>query len=151
MASPGHSELNNCCYLVFFCFWQVRKHRDPHNPLCWLLMAQFIWNWYQYTVCKTLWRSDAIWQYRSESTLVQVMAWCLTTPSHYLNQYWWASLIWSRLVTYIWMNRLHDTECAFSVSIGKRPQVNIMQIDILFCMQRIKSVLRTYPYCKTIV
>ena len=27
-----------------------------------------------------------IWQHRSESTLAQVMAWCLTTSSHYPNQ-----------------------------------------------------------------
>ena len=32
--------------------------------------------------------SDAIWRWRSWSTLVQVMACCLTTPSHYLNQCW---------------------------------------------------------------
>ena len=30
--------------------------------------------------------SDAIWRWRSWSTLVRVMACCLTTPSHYLNQ-----------------------------------------------------------------
>ena len=32
--------------------------------------------------------SDAIWCWRSWSTLVQVMACCLTAPSHYLNQCW---------------------------------------------------------------
>ena len=32
--------------------------------------------------------SDAIWPLRSWSTLAQVIAWCLTAPSHYLNQYW---------------------------------------------------------------
>ena len=32
--------------------------------------------------------SDSIWRYRSESTLVKVMACYLTAPSHYLNQYW---------------------------------------------------------------
>ena len=32
--------------------------------------------------------SDAIWRWRSWSTLVQVMACCLTAPSHYLNQCW---------------------------------------------------------------
>ena len=32
--------------------------------------------------------SDTIWHWRSWSTLVQVMACCLTTPSHYLNQCW---------------------------------------------------------------
>ena len=32
--------------------------------------------------------SDAIWPHRSGSTLAQVMAFCPTTPSHYLNQCW---------------------------------------------------------------
>ena len=32
--------------------------------------------------------SDAIWRQRTGSTLAQVMAWCLTAPSHYLNQCW---------------------------------------------------------------
>ena len=34
------------------------------------------------------WPSYAIWWNRSWSTLVQVMACCLTAPSHYLTQYW---------------------------------------------------------------
>ena len=32
--------------------------------------------------------SDAIWRHTSGSTLAQVMACCLTAPSHYLNQCW---------------------------------------------------------------
>ena len=36
----------------------------------------------------SLWPSDAIWWQGSGSTLVQVMACCLTAPSHYLNQCW---------------------------------------------------------------
>ena len=36
----------------------------------------------------SLWPSDAICRQRSGSTLAQVMAWCLTAPSHYLNQCW---------------------------------------------------------------
>ena len=36
----------------------------------------------------SLWSSDAIWQHRSGSPLAQVMACCLTAPSHYLNQCW---------------------------------------------------------------
>ena len=31
---------------------------------------------------------DTLWQHRSESTLAQVMACCLTAPSHSLNQCW---------------------------------------------------------------
>ena len=36
----------------------------------------------------SLWPSDAIWWHRTWSTLAQVMACCLTAPSHYLNQCW---------------------------------------------------------------
>ena len=39
-------------------------------------------------VNNSLWPSDAIWRQRSGSTLAQVMACCLTAPSHYLNQCW---------------------------------------------------------------
>ena len=34
----------------------------------------------------SLWPSNVIWRQGPRSTLVQVMAWCLTAPSHYLNQ-----------------------------------------------------------------
>ena len=37
---------------------------------------------------KSLWPSDAIWEHRTRSTLAQVMACCLTAPSHYLSQCW---------------------------------------------------------------
>ena len=36
----------------------------------------------------SLWPSDVIWGQGSRSTLAQVMACCLTAPSHYLNQCW---------------------------------------------------------------
>ena len=32
--------------------------------------------------------SDTKWWHRFGSTLAQVLAWCLTAPSHYLNQCW---------------------------------------------------------------
>ena len=40
--------------------------------------------------------SDAIWRQRSGSTLAQVMACCLTAPSHYLNQCWFiiSKVLW---------------------------------------------------------
>ena len=34
----------------------------------------------------SLWLSDAIWRWRSWSTVVNALACCLTAPSHYLNQ-----------------------------------------------------------------
>ena len=36
----------------------------------------------------SLWPSEAIWHWRSWSTLLQVMACCLTAPSHYMKQRW---------------------------------------------------------------
>ena len=49
----------------------------------------------------SLWPGDAIWWHRSGSTLAQVMACCLTAPSHYLNQ---CGLIYHQqsLVAFIW-------------------------------------------------
>ena len=41
-----------------------------------------------FTAVNSLWPDDAIWRQRSESALAQVMACCLTAPSHYLNQCW---------------------------------------------------------------
>ena len=52
----------------------------------------------------SLWPSDTIWRHKSESTLAQVMAWCLTAPSHYLNQCW---LIISKF-------QWHSSECNFT-------------------------------------
>ena len=75
----------------------------------------------QYWLCRTdnmywcsrvnsLGPSDAIWHCRSWSTLVQVMAYCLTAPSHYLNQCW---LIISKVLLHssedIIMKRFEDT------------------------------------------
>ena len=36
----------------------------------------------------SMWPGNSIWYWRCCSTLVQVMACCLTAPSHYLNQCW---------------------------------------------------------------
>ena len=42
----------------------------------------------QVCMINSLWPSDAMWRHRSGLTLAQVMAWCLTAPSHYLTQCW---------------------------------------------------------------
>ena len=42
-----------------------------------------------HTLCvNSLRPNDTTWLHRTWSTLVQVMAWCLMAPNHYLNQYW---------------------------------------------------------------
>ena len=50
----------------------------------------FLFCFIVFVVCSfnSLWPIDAIWRQRSRSTLVQVMDWCLTAQSHYLNQCW---------------------------------------------------------------
>ena len=45
-------------------------------------------SFYMCVLLNSLGPSDTIWWRRSGSTLAQVMACCLTAPSHYLNQCW---------------------------------------------------------------
>ena len=68
-----------------------------YRPTLWYLMfiskkiQQFCTKPSVYTewlIFNLLWPSDAIWRQRSQSTLAQLMACCLTAPSHYLNQRW---------------------------------------------------------------
>ena len=40
------------------------------------------------TLKLTLWPCDVIWRHRPWSTLVQILAGCLTPPNQYLNQCW---------------------------------------------------------------
>ena len=58
-------------------FWVERL-----NFLMYLVLINAI------SVNNSLWPSDAIWRYKTRPTLVQVMAWCLTAPSHCPNQCW---------------------------------------------------------------
>ena len=49
------------------------------------------WGIFQYKYSpssSSLWPYHAMWHWWSLSTLVQAMAWCLTAPSHYMNQCW---------------------------------------------------------------
>ena len=67
----------------------------------WLVPNDAIWQY------RTWWRikmDDKKKIYRTWSTMVQVMAWCLTAPSHHLNQWW---LIISQVLWYI-------TECSLT-------------------------------------
>ena len=50
---------------------------------CWICI-----HWVTVKNLNSLRPSDAIWRHTSGSTLAQVMACCLTAPSHYLNQCW---------------------------------------------------------------
>ena len=94
--------------------WSAPSHylNQCWNIVNWILGKTFQWNFnwnhnifiqenvFEIVVCETaailpqpqcvnsVGPSDAIWQQRSGSTLAQVMACCLTAPSHYLNSCW---------------------------------------------------------------
>ena len=71
-----------------------------------ILRDKFHWNVNQQTnifyQLRSLLHSDTLWWHRSWSTLAQVMAWCLTAPSHYISQCW----LINKLV--IWLSQESD-------------------------------------------
>ena len=75
--------LNTILYGYLFAWWysRVQYHILLHAWLQWRIQ-----NINQHF--NSLWPSDTIWRHRFGSTLAQVMACCLTAPSHYLNQCW---------------------------------------------------------------
>ena len=59
----------------------ARNKKKSRLLLLWYLMLRtFEFN--------SLWHNEVMWRYRTGPTLAQVMACCLMTPSHYLNQCW---------------------------------------------------------------
>ena len=77
----------------------------PWYSLSILDMSNICQIWEQ-NMFNSLWPSDVIWHHRSCSTLFQLMACCLTTPSYYLNQCWLltSDLLWHSNESIITMN-----------------------------------------------
>ena len=70
------------CFISFWWYLQFWKH------LC-HAFTYIVWvNWLR--------ANDVIWHRESSSALIQVMAWCLVAPSHFLKQCW---------ITVNWTNR----------------------------------------------
>ena len=78
-------------YKIFF-------QQIPFQNFCKMFAILYRHHW-----VNLLWPSDTIWQQRSGSTLAQVMACCLTAPSHYLNQCW---LIISEIQWHSWLRTI---------------------------------------------
>ena len=79
----------------------IQSARPSANTVLHILLS-LLWPWYQAnrltqhgyraTIINSMWRSDNIWRQRSGSRLAQVMACCLTAPSHYLTNVDWSSV-----------------------------------------------------------
>ena len=74
------------------------------SSLCYLCALCTRFSWETNCACiNSLWCIGAIWRHRSWSALAQVIAWCLTAPSHSLNLCWlsisevlWHSPTWQQ-------------------------------------------------------
>ena len=76
----------NCSFLFVSYLTDIRFERmNWHQPI---ICAANGWVPNRYQAINSLRPSDAIWRQWSWTTLAQVMACCLTAPSHYLNQCW---------------------------------------------------------------
>ena len=84
-------------WLIYFYLWQnwctIIAHIEsqvlpPDKSLFFIIDTWSSGHHLYSTHINSVWPSDAIWLHCSGSTLAQVMAWCLTAPSHYLNQCW---------------------------------------------------------------
>ena len=75
---PYILQIQKTSDLLKHCSFPISSLSPSHIPSRWNLISQL----------NSLWPSDAIWQQRSGSTMVQVMACYLMAPSHYLNQCW---------------------------------------------------------------
>ena len=110
LLTPSH-YLNQCC---------PGDVRNMSMKLIQNVKIVFQENIYQCVICKmwsicfwlqyvnSVWPSDTIWWYRSGSTLSLVMACCLTTPSHYLNQ---CCLIINETLWYLAEGKFTETCC----------------------------------------
>ena len=114
LASPVH-QLSQ--YYLCRIYRSLSVTRKDFNYLCHTSLEK--WKKYKYifmfhkfslTMVNSLWPSDVIWRQRTWSTLVQVMACCLTAPNHYLNQCWliisdvlWHSQEMITISTLIWI------------------------------------------------
>ena len=81
--------------------WETKKAGTPVGLSGWQMINSMVQHLQHYSTARChdvltvntlasgkFWSSDTIWRQRSGSTLAQVMACCLTAPSHYLNQCW---------------------------------------------------------------
>ena len=94
--APSH-YWNQCCLLNSEVLWN-----SPKSNFTMIAQACVLYNEFDNCTCtfgitatssrgqgvNSLGPNDAIWWHGTRSTLAQIMACCLTVPSHYMNQCW---------------------------------------------------------------
>ena len=75
-------------YADFFIVNCYQLPKLDHDIRCYTRECYMVLTLHVAISLNSLGPSDAIWHWISWSTLVQVMACCLTAPSHYMNQCW---------------------------------------------------------------
>ena len=85
LVAPGFLEIEWATkWSIWMVYWESNKFATEGNDILIGEICQMHTTHY----LNSLWPSDAIRWQRSGSTLAQVMACCLTAPSHYLYQCW---------------------------------------------------------------
>ena len=87
MQSKVEGSIEKIQDMIFFDY-KLAFSRSWVGLLGLVLCMYNVMNWVNIFMFDSLWPGDAIWWHRTRSTLAQVMARCLTAPSHYLNQCW---------------------------------------------------------------
>ena len=76
--------------------------------------------------CRLYFCHDQCNSWKDLSILIQVMAWCLKAPSHYLNQYWPRSLMYHQVtIDNEWTHGWHTLEYkSITVCSGQEKRAN---------------------------
>ena len=86
-----HAAFGSHAQVLKYEIWCLRIELSRKGEFTFLRPEQsdsLVGRWHIHMNVNSLRPSDTIWRQRSGSTLVQVMACCLTAPSHYLNHCW---------------------------------------------------------------
>ena len=79
--------INNIPALVQIMAWRRPGDKPLSEPMI-RLPVHICVTRPQWVNVNSFWPSGAVWRHRSGAVLPQVMACCLTAPSHYLNRCW---------------------------------------------------------------
>ena len=142
------------CVCTSFYHHQIRSCRGWELGFCFLGGGHLQpCGWAFSSFFNSLWPSDTVW-HRSRSTSAQVMACCLMTPSHYLNQCWpgaqWVKChhlgCWNNpILLNFWLcmlNTLHESSyivasfsSLFSIVLWETLPGNILLLSVEFSSQ----------------